>query len=58
MAAAKDERKNMTVENGQTEDVREFIELLKGMDEMNRQRTMGYMDALQSLGGQLAVQSA
>lgn len=46
------------VDNNQTEDVREFIELLKGMDEKNRQRTLGYMDALKSLGGQLVAQTA
>lgn len=59
MAAGKNETRNVVVENSQTEDVREFIELLKGMDEKSRQRTMGYMDALKSLGGQqLAAQTA
>lgn len=56
MAAEK--TKCAAVENSQAEDVREFIELLKGMDEKNRQRTLGYMDALKSLGGQLVAQTA
>ena len=56
MAAEK--TKCAAVDNNQTEDVREFIELLKGMDEKNRQRTLGYMDALKSLGGQLVAQTA
>lgn len=56
MAAEK--TKCAAAENSQAEDVREFIELLKGMDEKNRQRTLGYMDALKSLGGQLVAQTA
>ena len=56
MAAEK--TKCAAADNNQTEDVREFIELLKGMDEKNRQRTLGYMDALKSLGGQLVAQTA
>ena len=48
------EVKTKTAESQQTEDVREFIELLKSMDEKSRQRARGYMDALKSLGGQVA----
>lgn len=39
-------------------DVLEFITLLRSLDERSRQRTMGYMDALQSLGGRETVQTA
>lgn len=48
------EVKTRAAESQQTEDVREFIELLKSMDEKSRQRARGYMDALKSLSGQIA----
>lgn len=54
MAAVDQKNICITAESSQTEDVRELIELLKGLDEKSRQRTMGYMDALRTLGGQLA----
>ncbi len=53
MAAVEQKNRCTVPENSQTEDVRELIELLKGLDEKSRQRTMGYMDALRTLGGQL-----
>ena len=55
---AEEKMKCTEVETNKEEDVREFIELLKGMDEKKRQRTLGYMDALKSMGGQLVAQTA
>lgn len=52
MAAVKKEK------NKQTEDVREYIELLKSLTETERAEVKGYMTCMQANRRQLAVKTA
>ena len=52
MAAVKEEK------NKQTEDVREYIELLKSLTETERAEVKGYMTCMQANRRQLAVKTA
>lgn len=55
MAAVQDMQKN---ENSQTEDVREYIELMKGLTDAEKREVKGIMTGMQVMKTLLSAQSA
>lgn len=50
-----EQKKNTTVQDGQLEDLCEWIEMLKSLNKGDRDRTRGYMDCLRTFSGKMTA---